>query len=139
MHLHVLEWLGAFFDDRCLDGHVELCDGRKNIAPPVSHKVVKARHHPMENPSIHRILIPSAMHSQDQHIRPNKKLHIGSSIAGENILTINPEGDEWALLYGRCELCGRLPDWESKQVSIMFVLTTLPIASPTIASQRILQ
>jgi len=26
-----LEWFGAFFDDWCLDGHGELCNGRVRI------------------------------------------------------------------------------------------------------------
>jgi hypothetical protein len=75
MHLHALEWLRAFFDYRCLDGHGELCDGRVRIQiPPVSQRVVSSDGGPIHpsdpDPLCHALSGPTYM------ARPSRTLQV---------------------------------------------------------------
>jgi hypothetical protein len=63
----------------------------------VRRKVLKARYHPMQNLSIHRILIPSAMHSQAQHIWSNQGRTQNVRLQRE--CTHNLASDEWVSLW----------------------------------------
>jgi hypothetical protein len=112
MQCSALEWLGTLFDDRCLDGHGELCGGRVRT---ILARLWYYKYHPKEDVSIHQFMGAFVVYSQAIDIIGPRTRLMESTIAGENVLTVSQVSK--GMIWLMWAVWRRLPVWEGKHVS----------------------